>query len=322
MTRFIGFEYVMAQALARRSSNLIGVAACLPGGAQLHTRTNIEELGGRIDDSTQAEDTVSTFQTQLNGRKVIFEGRAVALAEEPGDIDGLWKQRLRWARGNLQIVLKYRSVWFRPHTPLGRPTFGIVWFAVTLQPILMVLNAIALSVLYFIHYGEAGALLRVFWISNALSWVAITVFGLLADRTTARHAWLQAVVFPGLVSVGIIMYTILPGVSISLINDLLRPFHWSLTPMAQHQEVLFASIWSAACMVVAVIARGVERRLGLKRLALALVYLGGYGPLLCAIGFTAYIKELRGSEIRWEVTKKTGKMGGASDGVIAAARAE
>jgi cellulose synthase/poly-beta-1,6-N-acetylglucosamine synthase-like glycosyltransferase len=322
MTRFIGFEYVMAQALARRSSNLIGVAACLPGGAQLHTRTNIEELGGRIDDSTQAEDTVSTFQTQLNGRKVIFEGRAVALAEEPGDIDGLWKQRLRWARGNLQIVLKYRSVWFRPHTPLGRPTFGIVWFAVTLQPILMVLNAIALSVLYFIHYGEAGALLRVFWISNALSWVAITVFGLLADRTTARHAWLQAVVFPGLVSVGIIMYTILPGVSISLINDLLRPFHWSLTPMAQHQEVLFASIWSAACMVVAVMARGVERRLGLKRLALALVYLGGYGPLLCAIGFTAYIKELRGSEIRWEVTKKTGKMGGASDGVIAAARAE
>jgi cellulose synthase/poly-beta-1,6-N-acetylglucosamine synthase-like glycosyltransferase len=322
MTRFIGFEYVMAQALARRSSNLIGVAACLPGGAQLHTRTNIEELGGRIDDSTQAEDTVSTFQTQLNGRKVIFEGRAVALAEEPGDIDGLWKQRLRWARGNLQIVVKYRSVWFRPHTPLGRPTFGIVWFAVTLQPVLMVLNAIALTILYFIDYGEAGALLRVFWISNALSWVAITVFGLLADRTTARHAWLQAVVFPGLVSVGIIFYTILPGVSVALVNDVLRPFHWTLTPMAQHQEVLFASIWSAACMVVAVLARGVERRLGLKRLALALVYLGGYGPLLCAIGFTAYIKELRGSEIRWEVTKKTGKMGGASDGAMAAARAE
>ncbi|HEX4245464.1 MAG TPA: glycosyltransferase [Acidimicrobiales bacterium] len=322
MTRFIGFEYVMAQALARRSSNLIGVAACLPGGAQLHTRVNIEELGGRIDDTTQAEDTVSTFQTQLNGRKVIFEGRAIALAEEPGDIDGLWKQRLRWARGNLQIVLKYRSVWFRPHTPLGRPTFGIVWFAVTLQPILMVLNAIALSILYFIDYGEAGALLRVFWISNALSWVAITSFGLLADRVTGRHAWLQAVVFPGLVSLGIIVYTILPSVSIAFINDLLRPFHWTLTPMAQHQEVLFASIWSAACMVVAVVARGAERRLGLRRTALALVYLGGYGPLLCAIGFTAYIKELRGSEIRWEVTKKTGKMGGTSNDVIAATRAE
>jgi hypothetical protein len=179
-----------------------------------------------------------------------------------------------------------------------------------------------LSILYFIHYGEAGALLRVFWISNALSWVAITVFGLLADRTTARHAWLQAVVFPGLVSLGIIVYTILPGVSIAAVNAVIHPLHWSFTPMAQHQEVLFASIWSAACMAVALMAKGVEHRLRLPRLALALVYLGGYGPLLCAIGFTAYIKELRGSEIRWEVTKKSGKMGGASDGVMAAARAE
>jgi cellulose synthase/poly-beta-1,6-N-acetylglucosamine synthase-like glycosyltransferase len=317
MTRFIGFEYVMAQALARRSSNLIGVAACLPGGAQLHTRANIDELGGRIDASTQAEDTVSTFQTQLNGRKVIFEGRAVALAEEPGDIDGLWKQRMRWARGNLQIVFKYRSVWFRRRTPLGRPTFGVVWFAVTLQPILMVLNAIALSILYFIDYGEAGSLLRVFWISNALSWVTITVFGLLADRTTARHAWLQAVLFPGIISVGIIIYTVLPQFSIDIINGVVRPLHWTLTPMAQHQEVLFAGIWSAACMVVALAAREVERRLGLRRLALALVYLAGYGPLLCAIGFTAYIKELQGSEMRWEVTKKTGKMGGGADATTA-----
>ncbi len=148
------------------------------------------------------------------------------------------------------------------------------------------------------------------------------MFGLLADRATARHAWFQAVLFPGLVSVGIIIFTILPTPSIAAINDLLRPFHWSLTPMAQHQEVLFASIWSAACMLVAVIARGVERRLGMPRLALALIYLGGYGPLLCAIGFTAYIKELRGSEIRWEVTKKTGKMGGATNGVIATTRTE
>ncbi len=274
LTRFIGFEYVMAQALARRSSNLIGVAACLPGGAQLHTRANIEELGGRIDNSTQAKDTVSTFPTQLPGRKVIFEGRAIALAEKPGDIDGLWKQRLRWARGNLQIVLKYRSVWFRPHTPLGRPTFGIVWFAVTLQPILMVLNAVSLCILSFIDYGEAGALLWVFWISNALSWVAITVFGLLADRTTARHAWFQGLVFPGIVSVGIIVYTVLLAASIAAINGLLHPFHWMLTPTARHQEVLFASIWSAASMVVALMARGVELGLRLPRLALALIYLG------------------------------------------------
>jgi predicted membrane-bound dolichyl-phosphate-mannose-protein mannosyltransferase len=39
-----------------------------------------------------------------------------------------------------------------------------------------------------------------------------------------------------------------------------------------------------------------------------LVYLAGYGPLLCAITFTAYLKELSGAEARWEKTEKTGKV--------------
>ena len=48
-------------------------------------------------------------------------------------------------------------------------------------------------------------------------------------------------------------------------------------------------------MVVAFMAaREVERRIGTEAAgAWPSIYLGGYGPLLCAIGFTAYIKELQ-----------------------------
>ena len=115
LTRFIGYEYITAQAAARRSQNVLGAVACLAGGAQLHSRANIEALGGRIDTSTLAEDTVTTFRTQLRGRRVIFEPHAVVWAEEPGTINGLWKQRLRWARGNLQVTRRCSpAVWFRP----------------------------------------------------------------------------------------------------------------------------------------------------------------------------------------------------------------
>ena len=99
LTRFIGYEYVAAQTAARRAQNVLGVLACLAGGAQLHSRENLEAIGGRIDTTTLAEDTVSTILTQLNGRRVIFEPYAVVLAEEPEDIGALWKQRLRWGRG-------------------------------------------------------------------------------------------------------------------------------------------------------------------------------------------------------------------------------
>ena len=107
MTRFIGYEYVAAQAAARRAQNVLGVLACLAGGAQLHSRENLEAIGGRIDTTTLAEDTVSTILTQLNGRRVIFEPYAVVLAEEPESIGALWKQRLRWGRGNVQVTRRF-----------------------------------------------------------------------------------------------------------------------------------------------------------------------------------------------------------------------
>ncbi len=44
---------------------------------------------------------------------------------------------------------------------------------------------------------------------------------------------------------------------------------------------------------------------GLSRL---FIYVGGYGPLLCAVTFAAYILEARGAEMRWDKTEKTGKV--------------
>ena len=115
LTRFIGYEYVTAQAAARRGQNVLGAIACLAGGAQLHSRANLDALGGRID-------------TVLAGRGHRHHLRDPA-ARPPGGvraarrragprsrtrIAALWKQRLRWARGNVQVTRRYRKLWFRP----------------------------------------------------------------------------------------------------------------------------------------------------------------------------------------------------------------
>jgi hypothetical protein len=34
----------------------------------------------------------------------------------------------------------------------------------------------------------------------------------------------------------------------------------------------------------------------------------GYGSLLCSCTFASYIKELRGAEMKWDKTEKTGGM--------------
>src|SRR4029079_9203395 len=96
LTRFIGFEYITAQAAARRSQNVMGGLACMAGGAQLHSRANLIDIGGAIDTTTLAEDTFTTFRPQLRGGQALMDANAIVWAEEPDSLAALWKQRLRW----------------------------------------------------------------------------------------------------------------------------------------------------------------------------------------------------------------------------------
>ena len=83
-----------------------------------------------------AEDTFTTFKTQLAGNRVVFEPHAVVWAEEPDSIVGLWKQRLRWARGNVQVTKQFKHVWCRPSTVhrLGSVSFSLSRELITASP--------------------------------------------------------------------------------------------------------------------------------------------------------------------------------------------
>lgn len=81
LSRFIAFEYVTAQAAARRAQNVAGGIPCMAGGAQLHSRENLLAIGGRIDTSTLAEDTYTTIKTQICGRRALFDPNAIVWAE-------------------------------------------------------------------------------------------------------------------------------------------------------------------------------------------------------------------------------------------------
>ena len=73
--------------------------------------------------------------------------------------------------------------------------------------------------------------------------------------------------------------------------------------------LLFAYVWLSASMLAAYLVRRLEARARLGRLARPLLYVVGYGPLLCAITAAAYVAELRHAEMRWEKTEKTGTVG-------------
>lgn len=310
MNRFIGFEYITAQAAARRAQNVLGAMACLAGGAQLHSRESLEAIGGRIDTSSLAEDTLTTFMTQRAGRRAIFEGSATVWAEEPDSIGGLWKQRLRWARGNVQVSLRYRRVWFRRDRDrrLGGVSFGTFWFTIFLMPVFMISASLGLTVLYFADFPLSWQLFRLLWIINAVTYLFVTLFSLAIDPGTARRTWVEGVMFPGLVAVLIILYTCVPPVFTVGVRDVLLGAGVTVRPLFAHALILFAYVWLAGSMLVAWAAKRLEQDGRWRVLSPPLVYICGYGPLLCAITFAAYVTEVRGAEMAWEKTEKTGKV--------------
>ena len=310
LTRFIGFEYITAQAAARRSQNVLGAVACLAGGAQLHSRDNLEAIGGRIDTTSLAEDTFTTFKTQMAGRTVVFEPHATVWAEEPGDIGGLWKQRLRWARGNVQVTKQFRRVWCRPSPThrLGSVSFSVFWFCLFLLPVFMILASSSLIILYFSNFAIAWVVFHVLWIINALTYVFITSFVLMIDWVTGRHAWVEGVLFPGVISVSIIIAACFPRLLRMIFYDVLPLMGITLTFAERRALVLFAYAWLAGSMLVAYLGKAVEPRRFGRVLSTACIYIAGYGPLLCACTFTSYIKELRHAEMKWDKTEKTGKV--------------
>lgn len=314
MNRYIGFEYAAAQAVGRRAQNFVGAQGCLAGGAQLHSRANIEELGGRVDTTTLAEDTVTTFLTQLAGRTVIFDGNAQCLAEEPAGVTGLWKQRQRWARGNVQVAKRFHQVFFRPSRlhRMGRPWFGLMWWSTLLLPAFMIVASAALVTLWVLAENRGHFVFTLLWIINALGFVFGTVFTLLVDRRIARASWRQALAFPGLISLTVMAWVLVPAPMHSLVREVCEWIGLGWNARVTSLLALAAYLWTSLCMVFAWAIYRLDKAHDLGRVGGVLVFVVGYGPLLCAITFAAYVAELRGAQATWDKTEKTGKVESAS----------
>ncbi|HMH59047.1 MAG TPA: glycosyltransferase [Galbitalea sp.] len=307
LTRFIGIEYILSQPAGRRAQNVLGAQACLAGGAQLHTRENLLALGGQIDTTSLAEDTITTFETQIRGREVVFEPLAVVHAEEPGQIAALWKQRLRWARGNVSVTAKYRKIWFRRSRihNLGSWSFGIVWFSLWLLPVAMVTSSIGLLGLLLLHSQLALIVFRVLWITAAVSFVFTLALAAQLDRKLSSNAWRELLTFPGIISMIVMLTAFFPKLTEV---DIPALFGWHLTATGLFDITVAVYIWIPFSMVGAVLARAVEPTWIGRFLSPVLIYLVGYGSLLCAITFDSYFKELRHAESTWDKTIKTGRV--------------
>ncbi|SKC82493.1 glycosyltransferase [Krasilnikoviella flava] len=148
-TRLLSLISHVGTGLMRRALDVLGCLPVVSGNIGAFRREVLERVGPLHTD-TLGEDLELTWRVHRAGYRVTFAPDALVYAESPSTVRGLWRQRVRWARGLLQVTAMHRSM-------VGNPRygpFGVYLIYNTLSqivaPFVQVLAMVALAVLVLV----------------------------------------------------------------------------------------------------------------------------------------------------------------------------
>jgi biofilm PGA synthesis N-glycosyltransferase PgaC len=109
LARLQSIEFSSIISLLRRSQRIWGRIVTVSGVVAAFRRSALFDVGG-FSPEMPTEDIELTWKLQKKFYDVRYEPRAVCWMTVPVSYRGLWKQRMRWARGLLQVLHKHRDV--------------------------------------------------------------------------------------------------------------------------------------------------------------------------------------------------------------------
>ncbi|TKC83111.1 poly-beta-1,6 N-acetyl-D-glucosamine synthase [Trinickia terrae] len=124
-------EFSSIVGLIKRTQQMYGRILTVSGVVSMFRRKALREVGYWSSDML-TEDIDISWKLQVNDWRIHFEPRALSWILMPETFRGLYRQRLRWAKGGIQVLFKYASALVRRRQLLMWPIFieyavSIVW---------------------------------------------------------------------------------------------------------------------------------------------------------------------------------------------------
>ncbi|MDO4879027.1 MAG: poly-beta-1,6-N-acetyl-D-glucosamine synthase [Neisseria sp.] len=111
-------EFSSIIGLIKRSQSVSGMLFTLSGVILCLRRSVLRQLGG-WSENMMTEDIDITWKAQTAGLRVAYEPRALCWVLMPETLGGLYRQRLRWAQGGAEVMMKYfPAMWQRKNLRL------------------------------------------------------------------------------------------------------------------------------------------------------------------------------------------------------------
>jgi biofilm PGA synthesis N-glycosyltransferase PgaC len=113
-------EY-LSFALSRKLQETFDSILVVPGALAAYKKEALIKVGG-FDNDTVIEDYDITMKMHKAGYKIKCDKDAVGWINAPSNVRALFRQRMRWSRGGIQVIRKHRDILF---TKVGLLTY--VW---------------------------------------------------------------------------------------------------------------------------------------------------------------------------------------------------
>lgn len=111
-------EFSSIIGLIKRSQSLVGTLFTVSGVIMCIRKDVLVRVGGWSDNMI-TDDIDISWKTQIDGCNIVYEPRALCWVLMPETVRGLYRQRLRWAQGGAEVVLKYlKDIWRLHHIRL------------------------------------------------------------------------------------------------------------------------------------------------------------------------------------------------------------
>ena len=169
-------EFSAIVGMIKRAQRSYGKIFTVSGVIAAFRKSALHNVGYWSNDMV-TEDIDISWKLQLAGWSIYFEPNALCWVLMPETIDGLWKQRTRWAQGGTEVLLRYfhalfhwssRGMWLL----YGECIISIIWtFLILLHLLFAPLELLTESTKQSLHDLSPN------WTSMLLSLTCLSQFG-------------------------------------------------------------------------------------------------------------------------------------------------
>lgn len=186
LTRFINIETLSFQWMAQAGRWRLFKLCTIPGTNFIMRREIIERIGG-WDVKAVAEDTEISFRIYMMGYRIKFQPKSVTWEQEPQTIKVWFKQRTRWAKGNIYVIVKNLPLLF--DRSAKRIHFDLLYFLsiyfLLLTSLIMSDTLLILYALGLVHTTIAG-LSSFLWLLAIILFVTGTFITIITEKGEMR----------------------------------------------------------------------------------------------------------------------------------------